>query len=55
VTKTAMPTAVGVTLARGDADPYFAETKSFAYSVTQPNGASCEPTCRQGLAEFRVP
>jgi len=55
VTTTAMPVSAGVTLALGDADPHFTETKSFAYSVTQPNGPSCEPTCRQGVAEFRVP
>jgi len=39
VTTTTMPASVGVTLALGGADPYFDDTKSFAYSVAQPNGA----------------
>jgi len=55
VMTTTMPVSVRVTLARAAEDPYFSETKSFVYSVAQPNGPSCEPTCRQGSAEFRVP
>jgi hypothetical protein len=55
VMTTTMPASVSVTLARGAAEPYFGETQSFRYATAQPNGPSCEPTCRQGSAEFHVP
>jgi len=44
--------SVSVTL---DGGPYFAQSLALSYTVSQPNGPSCEPTCRNATAVFHVP
>jgi hypothetical protein len=43
---------VAVTL---DGTPYFEDSSKLYYTVNQPNGPDCEPTCRNALEEFQVP
>ena len=39
--------AYTVTIKRASGDVVFTKNKSASYTTTQPNGPSCEPTCKQ--------
>jgi hypothetical protein len=43
--------SVSVTL---DGEPYFDQALPLSYRVNQPNGPSCEPTCRTATVDFHV-
>jgi hypothetical protein len=46
--------SLSVTVTLGG-EPYFEDSLKLSYVVSQPNGPSCEPTCRNASADFHVP